>query len=103
MCKNQTKNILFTYNCIRCNEFVKMKFGCYLDGFDNAIHPNLIKWKYCPTCFCEIYQIILDFNKNDKDGVYTKARWLLTNSNEDLKKLKDLYEGKSHKEKEKIA
>lgn len=99
MCKNQTKNILFTYNCIRCDEFVKMKFGCYLDGFDNAIHPNMIKWKYCPDCFGEAIEILNDFNKNDKSDIYSRAKYILLGQDQRLEKLKDLYEGKIHKEK----
>lgn len=105
MCKNRKCKPL-TYRCNRksCNKIVHYKKGCQLKAHNYMGALNFADWKFCENCFSEIVEIIADFNKSDLTDLYTKARRLLLGENkkipnkDDLKKLKDFYEGKNHKE-----
>jgi hypothetical protein len=107
MCKNRKcKSLIYKCNRESCNKIVHYKKGCRLKAHDYTGALNFADWKFCEDCFSEIVEIIADFNKSDLTDLYAKIRRLLLGENkkisdlkDDLKKLKNMYEGKYHKEK----
>lgn len=99
MCKN-IKCKPLTYRCSRksCDKIVQFKNGNQLKAFNCTGNLNFINWRYCEECFSDLVEFITSFNKTIGNDVYSRAIYILIGEEEKHKKLKDLYEGKIHKQ-----